>query len=982
MEPVFDKIVLQAPDFTGGSGHMTFQAHERFNDRPGLANGQSSDARPAVALAGAPGPGAPATCRFRVPSGFFATPLSHRQHELWITGMWDHYRFLAAEWDNLHSHMATCGHFRIAINDAVVFDSQVFFWNCRQWRFWPCFEVAVPETVFQPGMNTLTFQNFTKPFGRDFPGELRNFLPNRSEEPPREITENTTFHLATVQVATRHLDDFLVLNAPRVVRVGQPFMVEVYATADHELDHPRDSPVQWLSPPRLSPGRNPLRFRIDAPTGPFAVTGTAAGGERFSVTIDQAVAVDAAGDFLCGHIVGNFSAFPLDHDYGRAVELFRDTGQGNLVAWLASPAKAGEYITADCIPIEDIRRSGLKVLFRYYGGFAADSTYPSEVARCMHELGDAFVGLAPHEQGSCMIWAMDGAATRREASARFAERTRRMLAEIKQLAGERLVWVTDPSLYANTYRRHGADRVGLELFPLQCNLNIASVRGTARMYGDPGWAAINSFECQAYGGLDMPEPMQQLDPRYDEKRLNLWWFSQFHLYLAGARTLYSESGVFEQVVTRHLHMDDPRLVRWRDVQRDLVAFSNLHPLPQPEADFAFVKDEGDIFTDIYAPSSEDTRPSDFSWTRARVAWPQLRWGNEHLRSLAGAAGGRRYYSDTPFGEVDLVTDHATPDALAPYRAVALVGDHALSGDAAGRLARYVESGGHVILSLVDFLDQALNPAAPDTLETLTGLALAAPVEKAFLWQIETVDPAFVSDFAAFEIPCALGKGAYDGLVLGHLELTSAHRVIIRDRFTHTPFLVACPRGRGTVWLVNSVHHHHGDRDYYLLVNRIVETVFQRMAGPVRLLNGAGINHFVYARGSAEAPWRQLMALNNDWYSPKERRTARFAYGDLTFDLSVPRRRVMQCFLLPDMVLIPDSRGLRLDGITNVANGLHLDLQGAKPIEATLVTKSRIAGAALFNSNGQRTDMPLTGGTGATRLHLPLAGKHRLEIHFS
>ena len=631
------------------------------------------------------------------------------------------------------------------------------------------------------------------------------------------------------------------------------------------------------------------------------------------------------------------------------------------------------------LSIPDIQSRRLKALFRYYGRFPEGCDYPAQIARCMSQLGDDCIAFAPHEQGGIMRKVTASTSDRAEAITMFGEIIRERLAEVKKLAGDRLVWITDPSVYANLYRRLGADRVGVELFALHCDLNIASVRGTAGMYLDRDWVAINSFECQAYGGLDMLEPMAELDSRYDEKRLNLWWFSQFHLYLSGARTIYSESGAFDQVVTRHLHMDDEPLVRYRRVQSELYEFSKVQPLPQPAVDIAFVKDEHDIFADKYAPAAGQAEPSDFSWLRMRTALPQLGWFNEQLRLLTAGSDDRRYYSDTPYGPADLVTLRAPLSALQKYRVLVLLGSHTLNRRSVDLLKDYAESGGQVVVTLVDFLDEHSQPTCADMLKQLCGVSLNPEVERTFLWEIETVDDEFQADFADSYRPCVYGRGAYDQLVLGGIKLNPACKVILRDKFTGEPFLVTRQQGKGRVWFINVVHHH-ANREYQLLANQIVRSVFDRIVKPVRLVEGRSINRFVYQYGQSDDPWWQVMVLNNDWYSTSPQHGATFVYDGIEFGIDVRRGVVEQFFLLPDLVLLTDSPLIRLDRIgTKEDNITEVDLQGVGQVDLTVIGKQPVKHAQVAGAVGDWQEVNVHGNADQSSMSVSLCGAHRLQL---
>ena len=988
MEPTYERLIIPAGRFAGGIGHKTFRSHERLAPGPGLACGQTSPARDVISVAGRGGQGSSASAEFDVPPAMLPGDRSDAETMLRIGGMWDFQAALDERFVQLGRQMPTFGYFRILLNDRVVFDGPVYYWNVRQWRFWPSVELPISADAIKPGCNTIVFENHTPPFDQGVPDEILRYLPadqiEKAAAVPADIRQNTTFNLSDVQILCRHLADLQLLNAPTVVRVGERFLVEVYCRGRHDLDRELDPRLELLGEPRLASGRNKLFFRIGEPAadirGRLISRQTGAACE---LEIRHAVASDDADELLLGHILGgHLTAFAVGHHYRHLVEQFRDAQQGNLVAWLASTAKTCDVITADCLPIQDIRQSGLKVLFRYYGGYGEGHPYPPEMARMIEELGGSFRGFGSHETGGGMGGFIAEAATAAEGMARFKDSVRDSLADLRSAAAGRPVWTTDPSLYADIYRELGASLVGLELFPMQINLNIASVRGTCRAFGHAGWVNINSFECQAYGGLAMPEPMADLDPDFDRKRDVLWWLSLFHSYLAGCRIMYSESGAFCQTVGRHRDSDAPEPVAMRDSQRELFEFSRLHGLSrQPRAEVAYLKPPDEPFADSYYPGYG--RPyHDLSWSRFRAVFPNLFWMTDSLRHLTTTVNDRRDYADAPYGEVDLITPEIPAEALGQYKATVLVGRHAMPADHADRLAAYVQGGGQLVLAASDLWDPAAKTVHAEALQKLCGAALGEPAEAGFLWEIETLDPEFRHDFERFEMPCHIGTGAYWATTLGRLEGVRPDEVLVRDATTHLPLLVRRRIGDGCVWLINVVNHPTS-REYHLLVERIVRAVLDRLDRPLRLIDGRCIHYFVYGGDGSPAPIERVFVVNTDWFSAESDRRARFAWQDVEFSLKVARKQVVQAWCAGGMVVLPESAEVRIDSCRRLdGRALELAIQGAGAVQLSIAGPGDVSRAVLTGGDGRVEPVRVDRCGDVPRLALSLRGAHRLRLECS
>lgn len=939
---MYKRLSLPASTFTGGTGTGTFSSHERFRPGTGLKGAQTSQSRAVVTVGGRGTPKNQIRARFVVTPDFLPSAERRCSYIVRLQGMWDYQRCLGPEFATMHRHLPTFGHFRVAINGTTIFDGRVFYWSYRQWRFWPAAELPLdmlqpdtlqpdtplrgtppgPPPVIAPpntfplreGENELVFENHTGPFPEEIPDHYRALvgIPQGETEPvePREIPpetrNNTTFHLSDIHLLCRANRDMEVLNAPRYARMHEPFPVELYSFEPGTLladDVPEGISIE-AGP--IARGRNTVFITAGKP----ACDGTARlarnDGSAVELTLPTVVGPREGDEFLLGHIIGgHLSAFPVGHSYAYIAEQFRDSRQGNTLAWLADPRKAGDYVTAENVPVDDILRNKLNVLFRYYGNFPEGDPYPDRMAELMDQLGARCVGVAPHEQGLQMLRRNRPEINRRELLEEFTSDTRRRLEGLREFVGpDRLVWITDPSLYANFYRDLGADLVGLELFSAQCNMNAASVRGTCRTYRDSGWAAINSFECQAYGGLKMMEPMNTLDDRFDQKRADLWWFSQFYLYLSGARIIYTESGAFHTIVTQHLDFDDPESIRFRDGQRELWDFAGLHDLRgQPDIDIAFLKSQFEVFSDQLCPTGSDIQAGDFTWERARAAFPDVRWSYPAMQSVTLGMDTRRYFSDAPTGEADIVAFGPRP-VPNTYKGLVLIGDHELRSAEIEQLRDYVSNGGRILLSVRDILGEESTDDSRVGLSAFGGVRLGEREEAGYLWELDvrTEDPE--GRLERIVRPCVDETGAYGATVLSDLEFDGEHEVLIRDGFTGVPFLVSIPVGSGQVWLVNS-RHYGTSREHCALYRAIVELFIDALPPRLRTVSGGNVSWFTYPDGRG-------YFLNNNWYDQERDAHARLRYGSLEFPVVARRGRVGQLLLAGDAVLVGDCPDVRLD----------------------------------------------------------------------
>lgn len=949
-EPGFKKVSFLAKDFSGGLGKSFFSAKEIFENVDGIELSSISVPREVISLAGCGTAGNSAEVTFSLGDNFFSKDDVHCRHMLWLCGMWDYYKELSLEFAWLNKTMPAFGSFRISVNGKVAFDDYVYFWNYRRWKFWPCVMIDADESLFRRGKNILRIENLTRPFMENVPEYYKPFIKQscglRVGQIPDEIKNNTTFHVSNINIVTRGFADMAVLNFPDVVNVGDKFSVEVFASRKHEIEFDVPAELKLTCNKKLSPGRNVLSFQAMKPGAKINVAmKSKTTGRTSSFTVSQSISAPRE-KFLLGHMLGgHLSAFAVNHDYKFFTDFFRDARQGNLLVWLADPRKAGDYITSEMLDIEGIKKNNLFVLLRYYGNngakFPAERPYHDEVKKMADAFDKAFVGLASHEFGSNAPKFLRETKDSKTAFEQFALKAQSLFREFKSLVPRAKTWITDPSLYSDVYCNAGADMPALELFPMHCTLNMASCRGTANALGMKQWAAINSFECQAYGGLDMFEPMAHLDPHHGEKRLNLWRLSQFYLYLAGARIIYSESGGFEQVVGRQLHLDSAEQVKFRQIQRDLFNFAGIHALSdQPVAEFAFVKPDDDMFGGYYSPApSQEASASDVSWEKIRTAIPQLYWRNNTLERFNDIYS-LQHFSDTPFGEVDVIPANCKSSALSSYKAVVFAGQHSIDNKTASRLRDYVDNGGQLIVTLADFAERDSHAGNQKILKNLCGVTCKTSNQANFLWEIKTCNQALKKDFSNCTIPNTFSRGAYDGLIIADLEMTDAEPIIV-DAYTGLPFLLRRKVGNGYVWLINAMRHHV-NQNYLNLVNEIIKAVFRRAGGQLKLTQGRNINYFVYGRGRRGENFQQVFLLNNDWYSRQKLHKAKFEYDDLVFNINVSREQPEEFFICRDVIVIPQSSGFRINSISaKAASVFEIECENAGPTVLQLHSSKKI-----------------------------------------
>lgn len=741
-----------------------------------------------------------------------------------INGMWDIYADLPFEMIKCANLMETTGIFRVRLNDSIIFDGPLSFWNYRRWRFWPSIDIQFSPERLRSGDNTFSIANKTKRFAKLDP----------SANLADSYFTNVKYHVSDVQI--------VVMDAKAPEKV---------------LDLPDDT-------------------------------------------------------FL-GHIIGGHEIVQCENeDYSHAIDLFVNERQGNLIVFMMNPGKTGFDVDLDVIDTERIKRLGLKVALRYYGDNShstySDDEYIAKLKRFVNRLGDAFIGFGPHEQHGSMAKIInenrdcDDIST---FSKKYIDGFAARLARIREIREDSNIWDTDPSFYSHFHIKAGATMPAVELCVNNATLDIASARGTAKAFDMREWTAINSFECQAYGGLTMRDLEAAKDPLFERKRSNLWWLTQHMLYLGGARTIYSESGIFEHAVTLQKSFDDPHLVDLRKSHENLVDFAYEHSLTgQPIAEIAYLQGQYDICKTnrISSQILASMGNSCYSWKSLEVCYPDMESPIPFpYNDLTATTRDKiNTISDTPYGQADIFPVDSCDAIPSQYKLLIMTGWHTMTEKLFEKLHSFVKNGGALVMLLPHFTTSTLKSECSSAinrtwLSKLCGVEITDETRLACaIGDLRMCEKAegysktakFISDTTANDQLEPSARFATRNLIVN--DTNSA--VVIENADNSIPFLISNKLGKGDVHLFNLANFP----DYkmpYLLINEVIKDIANDTPFDVKLKSGKHINHVVYPSDEAESGELRVYAVNNDWFGNGDDQHAVFEILGKKIQLKIPPREV-------------------------------------------------------------------------------------------
>ncbi|MBR2838823.1 MAG: family 78 glycoside hydrolase catalytic domain, partial [Kiritimatiellae bacterium] len=244
--------------------------------------------------------------------------------------------------------------------------------------------------------------------------------------------------------------------------------------------------------------------------------------------------------------------------------------------------------------------------------------------------------------------------------------------------------------FASALFRAGYDQVDLEvIYGPDQERCYAGVKTAAETFGRRFGV---DMAMAWYGGV-------QHDALWDSR----WRTSLFHAFMRGADPIYLEHGLMsfeDQGLV--CGPDHPYTKAMRAGLAEIAAYARANPRPAgfPRAAVAAVQGRNDGFvggfqTHLYGQRTNDLyrlTEADRSWELFDGLYCRRAW---HDRN---AWGGSDYSGNPPLGAADILPHDAPDEAFAKYNTLFLLGRNTMDDALYGRLVRYVERGGTLVIS--------------------------------------------------------------------------------------------------------------------------------------------------------------------------------------------------------------------------------------------------------------------------------------------
>ena len=435
----------------------------------------------------------------------------------------------------------------------------------------------------------------------------------------------------------------------------------------------------------------------------------------------------------------------------------------------------------------------------------------------------------------------------------------------------RLVVSSVARLVAAENLANGVDFTVAEL-PNNGLIPLFAARGASFARGRARWGVhIATLWC-----LNSP-PVYPLDETYVRRHELLVKYC----YLAGARLIYPESGMFFQIPNYVLgrsqrNFIDNRLGPGsavsrgiRNAYRDLNRFHHDYGLPDlPERTVAFIKGRLDPFTAVirdgtaYRTSGLNAPDADAGWDSIEVMLPGIEVKGSTRRQRL-----RRWLSGSPYGQFDIVP-YDIPDAqLSAYPFAFVPGWNSLDEEMYHRLETYVRNGGNLLLSAIQLRNDLKHSERPrffasGNVESLFGVVLDGIGDDLMSCRALSGELAELDDFEL----CVANRLYGD---LDHERPASSMRIrnidaeiVLCEKESGLPLLVRKRLGAGVAWLLCSWDYPGHPGLLPLVKNLLPLLIKQVMPGNLRVHSSDLVSWFKYRSQERQADI--LAFLNTDW----------------------------------------------------------------------------------------------------------------------
>ena len=452
-------------------------------------------------------------------------------------------------------------------------------------------------------------------------------------------------------------------------------------------------------------------------------------------------------------------------------------------------------------------------------------------------------------------------------------------------------------------------------------LLLADARGAARAYKKAVWGTYI-----AEGAHKHPE---------GDDTLRMWWLALHLSYICGSSFANDEESVLRNYHER-LYSQGDRFPRTRqEILREFNRFVKSHPrsgelqVKQALLIGRYACDVADGLSDsrreglppmvwrFCGANTPEWLPStpEYGWRYLDVFFPGV-WLHSLVQSPRRV---RRWYSGTPYGELELIPIEASINVWKQFKLLLLLGWNTMEKGTYQRIKKYVQNGGVIFMSIPHLSTNESRQLQVNRTEPLNLLqdgdfsdvfGVKASGIAGRLSDLETImcdERAPMADrkykFATEIGPAVVPK--HPPVHLVSVELCGAE-VLIRDEATNQPLLVRNRVGKGEAYLLLT-HDFPGHSSLSPLMTDLMHELAKNVPAEVELEDATGDVYYT-VRTEKDTGLVRVHLLNTDWTEACNSRLCRLRLGEKWLSVSVDEGRLTEVIKAEKLViLVQDGR---------------------------------------------------------------------------
>ena len=530
--------------------------------------------------------------------------------------------------------------------------------------------------------------------------------------------------------------------------------------------------------------------------------------------------------------------------------------------------------------------------------------------------------------------------TMRTAHEGYLEYIRSLVSMVRQEDPDTKVWLMVSALGHNFAYEGGIDICHSQFNKSHNVILLSDARGAAKAYGKPMWGTY-----QAEGAHVNPEGSQHL---------RMWWLSLYLAYVSGAMCANDEECTYRTWHERLYSRGDRMPRTRRKIMREFNRYVKTHPRRGNHIVKQAVllgRHACDATDGIGAADKHKNSALPMVW-RNFGEWSDLwrpseaEYGLRHLDVFFPGAwlqtleqspdDVRRWYSGSPYGELDLIPPESDQAVLNTYSLLLMLGWNTANEEQYEKLKAYVREGGRLFMSIPhlsqneerEFLWNGLEPLnllhGGDFID-LFGVKIKGPghpVVSIASQENVTDNPldSYAQSPTFFHLPSV--PPHHREARLAEIVLVDAE-VLAREVKTGAPVLVRRRFGKGEAFLL-CTYSYPGNSWLMPFVSQVVRSLAESTPSLIELSDGSGDVYFTIRREEALC---RIHLLNTDWTCAANEKQCEMRLGNEWIDISVREGRLSEVVWSDSIVFLIENAAIYVENVVHTQNYYTAKIHG-------------------------------------------------------